>query len=62
MKEFEPSVDFVSRVMEKVRIYEAAQQESANFAARLLGSRLFQCAMSGCGILVGIIFTPVACI
>ncbi len=62
MKEFEPSADFVSRVMENVRIYEAAQHESINFASRLLGSRLFQCAMSGCGVLVGIFFNPVTCI
>jgi len=62
MKEFEPSVDFVSRVMRTVRAYEALQNEKMDFTSRLLGSRLFQCAMSGCGVLFGIFFTPAACI
>ena len=62
MKEFEPSANFVSRVMENVRIYEAAQHEEISFGSRLLGSRLFQCAMSGCGVLFGIFFSPVICL
>lgn len=62
MKEYEPSVDFIARVMHNVRAYEALQEEKTRFASRLLGSRFFQCAMSACGVLFGIFCTPVACI
>lgn len=61
MKEFEPSTDFVSRVMQNVHAYEHLQEEKPPLFDRVLASRPLRYAMSGGGIFVGIVFTPVIC-
>lgn len=61
MKEFEPSRDFVSNVMKQVRAHESAETERYGFAATLLSTRPFRYAMSGGGIFLGVVLTPVVC-
>lgn len=62
MKEFKPSGNFVSRVMENVDAYERQREESLSFHERILYSRPLRYAMSGSGIFIGIFFTPAACL
>lgn len=67
MRTFEPSKDFVSKVMERVQNMEAEQRYMAPTAGvplreRFLRSRLFQWAMSGCGVVCGVFLIPTACI
>ena len=62
MKEFRPSADFVSKVMNQVHAYENTRKRNLEFTERFLASRLFRYAMSGGGIFVGIFFSPLVCI
>jgi hypothetical protein len=62
MKEFEPSSDFVSRVMRNVHAYEAARVQSLPFFARSVGPWHFRYAMSWCGVFFGIILSPAVCL
>jgi hypothetical protein len=60
MKEFEPSKDFVSRVMRNVHAYERSQAFKRRFLGKILASRPFRYAVSGGGVIIGI-FIPAAC-
>ena len=62
MKEFEPSRDFVSRVMQSVHAYERSQEPAPSFFERVLSSRPLRYALSGGGVLMGIFFVPASCI
>jgi hypothetical protein len=62
MKEFEPSNEFVSKVMKSVYACEDVQEVELKFAEKLLASRLFRYALSGGGIFFGVFFSPLACI
>jgi hypothetical protein len=62
MKEFRPSGDFVSSVMEGVREYERGQRACVPFTQRLFASRLFRYTMSCGSLFVGIFIVPVACL
>lgn len=62
MKGYEPSRDFVTRVMGKVHAHEASRTASVHFFDRHLGSRMLTYAMSWCGALMGIFFAPVVCL
>ncbi|HEX8948001.1 MAG TPA: hypothetical protein VF790_03510 [Dissulfurispiraceae bacterium] len=63
MKEFRPSDDFVSRVMERVHAHENTKGDNeSRLSERLLASRPLRYAMSGGGIFLGIFLTPVVCI
>ena len=63
MKEFRPSGDFVSRVMEKVHAHENAEgNNELRLSERLLASKPLRYAMSGGGIFLGIFLTPVVCL
>ncbi len=63
MKEFEPSVDFVSKVMKNVYAYEGVAQEAElTFAEKLFASKIFRYALSGGGIFFGVFFSPLVCI
>ncbi len=70
MKKFEPSSDFVSRVMGEVLAYEATKKKNGFQSQRLPWNPLFKYALSGGGIVLGLInffriyfavFSPVAC-
>lgn len=61
MKEFEPSKDFVSKVMKSVHAYERKQAWKRLFSETLPNSRPFRYALSGSGVLFGI-FIPAACL
>ncbi len=60
MREFEPSKDFVPKVMRNVRAYERSQAFKRVLLGKLLASRPFRYAMSGGGLIIGI-FIPAAC-
>jgi hypothetical protein len=62
MRDFEPSNDFVARVMKEVRLYEDSRSLGFSLGEALLASRLFRYAMSGGGIFAGIFLSPVVCI
>jgi hypothetical protein len=62
MKEFEPSDDFVSKVMKSVYAYEGTQGVELKFARKLIASRLFRYALSGGGIFAGVFFSPLVCV
>ncbi len=63
MKEFEPSGDFVSRVMKSVHAHEDMQEVvRLTFSEKLLASRLFRYALSGGGIFFGVFLSPLVCI
>ncbi len=62
MKEFEPSVDFVSKVMKNVYAYEDTQEAELKFAEKLFASKIFRYALSGGGIFFGVFFSPLVCI
>jgi hypothetical protein len=53
MKEFEPSRDFVARVMEHVRACEGAEIREAPFRERFFASRTLQFAFSAGAMLLG---------
>jgi len=61
MKEFEPSRDFVANVMKQVLAYESARTEGYGLAATIFSTRPFRYAMSGGGIFLGVVLTPVVC-
>lgn len=61
MKEFEPSKDFVARVMQDVRRYEDRRSLKRLLFERLSASRPFRYALSGSGAVIGILI-PVSCI
>ncbi|MBI5233032.1 MAG: hypothetical protein HY880_01620 [Deltaproteobacteria bacterium] len=70
MKEFEPSKDFVSRVMKSVHDYERMQAKDAVLVPSLFSLRSVRYAMSAGGLLLGIanlirlyftLFSPVLC-
>ena len=62
MKKFEPSDDFVSKVMKGVYAYEDTQGPDLNFAEKFLASKIFRLALSGGGIFFGVFFSPLVCI
>jgi hypothetical protein len=55
MKEFEPSRDFVLKVMQSVRTCEAGTADQAMIAERLLSSRLVRITLTTGGAMIGII-------
>jgi hypothetical protein len=70
MKEFEPSSDFVTKVMKDVYAFEEAGNEERSFSGALFSSRLLRYAVSAGGVLLGIanllrlyfsVFSPVVC-
>lgn len=70
MKKFEPSRNFVSRVMQDVRAYEASRNPDASWSRMFLSTRFARYALSAAGGLLGIInlvriyltlFSPVVC-
>jgi len=70
MKKFEPSRDFVSRVMRDIHAYEKTQIGSTSIFASLVSFRTMRLAMSAGGLLLGIanlirlylsVFSPVLC-
>ena len=70
MKEFEPSPEFVSRVMERVHAYEASRRRTRRMVSRLYHSRSFRIAVTAGGLLVAaanlvrlylMFFAPLAC-
>lgn len=62
MKEFEPSSEFVSKVMNTVYAYEQAKILRPSLSDKLLTSRPFRYAMSAGSVLAGIFFIPANCI
>lgn len=61
MKEFEPSKEFVSRVMKSVHAHENSGEFKRKIFERLSASRPFRYALSGSGAILGI-FIPASCI
>jgi hypothetical protein len=70
MKEFEPSKDFVARVMEEVQACEGARKMAEPFRPRLFSSRTLRFAFSAGATLLGAlnlirlyfsVFSPVLC-
>lgn len=70
MKEFEPSRDFVARVMVDVRAYEGTRIMVEPFSQRLLSSRTLRFVLSSGAALLGImnlirlyfsVLSPVVC-
>ena len=55
MKDFEPSSNFVARVMENVRDYEWTRKIEAPLGQRLLASRTFRFVFSSGAALLGIL-------
>jgi hypothetical protein len=55
MKEFEPSRDFVRKVMQGVRACEAGNRDRTMIAERLLSSRRVRITLSMGGAMIGII-------
>jgi hypothetical protein len=62
MKKFEPSTDFVSRVMRDVYAHEASRISRLRFLDRFNGTKPFGYAMSWCGVFFGIVFSPAVCL
>jgi hypothetical protein len=62
MKKFEPSSDFVARVMHSVRTYEASQAKTLWILDRFVAARPLRFAMSWCGLLCGIFLSPAVCL
>jgi len=62
MKVFEPSADFVSRVMRSAHAYEASRRKSTELRECLLASKPLRYAMSWWGVLFGIVLSPAACL
>ena len=62
MNEFEPSADFVARVMHSVRSYETTQEKTLWLLDRSVASRPLRFAMSWCGLLFGVFFSPAVCL
>jgi hypothetical protein len=62
VKEFNPSKDFVCRVMRSVYAYENEKACNRLPYEKLLASRPFRYAMSGGGVFIGIFMIPAACI
>ncbi len=70
MKEFEPSRDFVSRVMKDIFVYERRQEQEYSRSQRFLASPIVRYVMSAAGVLLGLfnlarlyfsLLSPVAC-
>lgn len=70
MKKFEPSKDFVSRVMRRIFEYEENKRAMPRFSGTLFPTALLRYSMAGGGVLLGIInlirlyypvFSPVVC-
>ena len=70
MREFEPSPEFVSRIMERVHAYELSRRKAQRAASRLYHSRSFRIAVTAGGLLVAaanmvrlylMFFAPLAC-
>ena len=70
MKEFEPACDFVARVMENVRAYEATRKMEESLGQRFLSSRTLRFVFSSGAALLGIsnlirlyfsVLSPVVC-
>ncbi len=70
MRQFEPSDDFVDKVMLEVRQYERSQEATSPLWFRIINSTAAQWAMSIVGVLLGswniirlylFILAPVAC-
>jgi hypothetical protein len=70
MKEFETSRNFVSRVMQDVRAYEASRNLDASWSRVFLSTPFARYALSAAGGLLGVInlvriyltlFSPVVC-
>ena len=55
MNGYRPSRNFVSRVMEDVRAYEAARRPDTVRSERFLSTRVARYAMSAGGALIGLI-------
>ncbi len=55
MKEFEPSGDFVAKVMRNVYAFEQKRRPQMPLSQRLLASRAVRFAFSAGGILMGIL-------
>ena len=55
MKEFEPSSNFVARVMADVRDYEGMRKMEEPLSERLLASQTFRFAFSSAAALLGIL-------
>jgi hypothetical protein len=70
MKTFEPSGEFVTRVMESVYAHEESKRRAAQTIERLYHSRPLRIALAGSGLLAGLwtlarlyhmLFMPPAC-
>ncbi len=70
MKKFEPSADFVSRVMGGVSAYEAQKKKNGFRLQKFQVPPVYKYALSGGGIILGLVnflriylavFSPVAC-
>jgi hypothetical protein len=70
MQEFEPSRNFIAKVMEDVRAYEASRNVDVSWSRMFLSTRSARYALSAAGGLLGIInlvriyltlFSPVVC-
>ena len=62
MERYEPSSDFVARVMGGIHAYEASRVAPPGFFDRAIGSRIAAFAMSWCSVLMGICFSPAVCL
>jgi hypothetical protein len=62
MNEYEPSTDFVARVMRSVRVYEASQAKTLWIFEGFAASRPLRFAMSWCGLFCGIFLSPAVCL
>ena len=65
MKEFEPSADFVSKVMRNISAYEAARsgrKAGSTLWRTICVSRPFRYMISCYGVLAGIFFIPATCL
>jgi hypothetical protein len=62
MWKYEPSRDFVSRVMRSVHAYEASRVATLGFYDGTLGSRVVTFSLSWFAVLTGIFFSPAVCL
>jgi hypothetical protein len=62
MWKYEPSRDFVARVMGGIHAYEATRVAPLGFFDGAFGSRIATFAMSWCSVLMGMCFTPAVCL
>jgi len=62
MKEFEPSEEFVSKVMRAIRVQEVLNADEWRLLDKSPGLRRLAYAVSSCGAVLGVLFSPAVCL